>query len=90
MENKFVEKASNAIADKYRLSILMEISKRGCMPCSELQQLTGLSQPCVSHHVKILTESDLISSHKEGRNVKLSINKAKLQELSQFLLSLTE
>jgi ArsR family transcriptional regulator len=89
MENKFVEKASGAIADKYRLSILMEISKRGSMPCSELQQLTGLSQPCVSHHVKILTESDLISSHKEGRNVKLSINKSKLQELSVFLQSLT-
>lgn len=84
MESKFIEKASNAVADKYRLSILIEIAKKGSLSYSDVQELTGLSQPCVSHHVKILTESDLITSQKEGRSVNLSINKDAMQQLSQF------
>ncbi len=90
MESKFIEKASNALSDKYRLSILLEISKRGAMSCSEVQELTGLSQPCVSHHVKILTDSDLIVAHKEGRCVSLRINKEKMGQFSQFFKVLLE
>jgi DNA-binding transcriptional ArsR family regulator len=89
MENKFVEKASNAVADKYRLAILLEIARKGSVSPSEVQELTGLSQPCVSHHVKILTESDLILSQKEGRSVNLRINKEKMGQLSQFFTQLS-
>ena len=90
MENKFVEKASNAVADKYRLAILLEIARKGSVSPSEVQELTGLSQPCVSHHVKILTESDLIHSQKEGRSVSLRINKEKMGQLSLFFTLLSE
>lgn len=88
MEPKFVEKASNAIADKYRLSILLEVAKKGSVSPSEVQELTGLSQPCVSHHVKILTDSDLIIAHKEGRCVNLRINKEKVEQLAAFFTQL--
>jgi DNA-binding transcriptional ArsR family regulator len=44
----------------------------------------------VSHHVKILTESDLILSQKEGRSVNLRINKEKMGQLSQFFTQLSE
>ncbi|MGF7215532.1 DNA-binding transcriptional ArsR family regulator [Spirosoma lacussanchae] len=85
MEHRFVEKATGAIADKYRLSILLELSDKGSMTCTDIQELTGLSQPCVSHHVKQLTESGLVNARKEGRNLYLSLNKESLQQLSGFL-----
>ena len=85
MENRSVEKATGAIADKYRLSILLELSRRGCMTSSDVQELTGLSQPCVSHHVKLLTESGLVDSFKEGRSLHLKLNKQAIQQLSGFL-----
>ncbi len=85
MENRFVEKATGAIADKYRLSILMELSRKGTLTSTDVQELTGLSQPCVSHHVKLLVDSGLVNSEKEGRNVHLSLNKDSLQQLSGFL-----
>ncbi len=84
METKFIEKAFNAMADKYRLAILLEVASKGNLPVSELQELTGLSQPCVSHHVKILAESGLVEALKEGRNVTLHISREKMQELSKF------
>ncbi|GAB3498237.1 ArsR/SmtB family transcription factor [Spirosoma knui] len=85
MEHRFVEKATGAIADKYRLSILMELSRKGTLTCTDIQEMTGLSQPCVSHHVKQLTESGLVNAQKEGRNLHLSLNKESLQQLSGFL-----
>ena len=89
MEDRFVEKATGAIADKYRLSILMELSRRGTLTSTDVQELTGLSQPCVSHHVKLLTESGLVNAQKEGRNLNLTLNKTSLQQLSGFLENLT-
>ncbi|AQG80796.1 ArsR/SmtB family transcription factor [Spirosoma montaniterrae] len=89
MEHRFVEKATGAIADKYRLSILLELSNKGSLTCSDVQELTGLSQPCVSHHVKLLTESGLVNARKEGRNLYLTLNKESLQLLSGFLTKLT-
>ncbi|MVM31988.1 metalloregulator ArsR/SmtB family transcription factor [Spirosoma sp. HMF4905] len=89
MDSKSCEKATSAIADKYRLSILLELAKRESMTPSEIQELTGLSQPCVSHHVKLLTESELVTSAKEGRNVYLRLNKDTTRQLSDFLSKLT-
>lgn len=85
MEHRFVEKATGAIADKYRLSILLELSKKGSLTSSDVQELTGLSQPCVSHHVKLLTDSGLVNARKEGRNIHLTLNKESLQQLSGFI-----
>ena len=89
MENSLVEKATGAIADKYRLSILLELSTKGTLTCTDVQELTGLSQPCVSHHVKLLTDSGLVNAKKQGRNLNLTLNKTSLQELSGFLDKLT-
>ena len=85
MDSKACEKATGAIADKYRLSILEELAQRDSMTPSDIQEMTGLSQPCVSHHVRLLTESELVIATKEGRNVYLRLNKDKMRQLSVFL-----
>ena len=77
------------MADKYRLSIILELAQRESMTPSDIQELTGLSQPCVSHHVRLLTESELVFAVKEGRNVHLHLNKEKVRQLSAFLAKLT-
>jgi DNA-binding transcriptional ArsR family regulator len=39
----------------------------------------------MSQHLKALSEAGLIESHKEGRNMYMSINAEKLKELEDFL-----
>ena len=39
----------------------------------------------MSQHLKALSEAGLIESHKEGRNMCMSINTEKLRELEDFL-----
>ena len=88
MDAKSCEKATGAIADRYRLSILQELAQRDSMTPSDIQELTGLSQPCVSHHVRLLTESELVVASKEGRNVHLRLNKEQMRQLSAYLAQL--
>ena len=85
MDCKFVERATGAIADKSRLSILVELAQKDTLTNTEVMDLVGLSQPCVSHHIKQLIDSGLVSSHKEGRNVYLRLNKEAIQQLTTFL-----
>ena len=84
-ETKFIEKAMNAIADPCRLSILQEISRKGELCCGDVQQLTGLSQPTCSHHIKLLSDSELVACRKEGRNHFITLNKNNFKKVSSFL-----
>jgi len=73
MNSKKAEKISKALADPNRLLILREIKKqRDCMYCVDLNNIVDLAQPSIAHHLKQLTDTELILSEKEGRNVKYS------------------
>jgi len=89
MNAKKAEKISKALADPNRLLILKEIKKqRECMYCSDLNDIVDLAQPSIAHHLKLLTDTELITSQKEGRYVKYSLNDQVLDEYIGFLQSL--
>ena len=75
-EKKSVEKIAKALADTHRLDILQMLVENSELCCSEVVALSSLSQPTVSHHIKILVESGLLSSQKSGRQLKLSLNRS--------------
>lgn len=85
---ELAEKVGAAIADKSRLRILEEISKRGSLTCTEAQELTSLAQPTISHHIKTLIESGVVTAEKEGRCVRISLNKKAIGEFAQFIKQL--
>ena len=89
-ETRFIEKAMNAIADPCRLSILQEISRKGELCCGDVQQLTGLSQPTCSHHIKLLSDSELVECRKEGRNHFFTLNRINFKKVSIFLERFSE
>ncbi|MHA2787758.1 ArsR/SmtB family transcription factor [Corynebacterium sp. S7] len=59
------------LSDPARLRLLSQLTKKNCGPMTvnELTELSGLSQPTVSHHLKKLTDVGLIEKKKEGRTV---------------------
>ena len=85
MENELVERATGALADKYRLAVVLALSKEDSLSFARVQELMGLSQPCVSHHLKILADSGLITTCKQGRCVQVQLNRATMQQLAGFL-----
>lgn len=89
MDAVMIEKAANAIADKHRLSILLAASRQSAIQCCDITELTGLSQPTVSHHIKILVDSGILIYDKTGRSVQLTINKEMMKYLSSFFSKLS-
>jgi ArsR family transcriptional regulator, arsenate/arsenite/antimonite-responsive transcriptional repressor len=86
---KAIEKISKALGDRHRLNILNHITRKGgCAQCSDIHEIIDLSQPSVSHHIKILTEAGLIEAEKNGRNFSYTLNTKVLDQYRKFLKDL--
>lgn len=90
MDAKKFEKISKALADPNRLMILKEIRKKkqDCLYCVDLYDKINLAQPSVSHHIRLLAEADLITTEKEGRNMKYTLNNHVFDEYIRYLETL--
>ena len=89
MNSKKAEKIAKALSDSNRLLILKEIKKQNdCLYCVDLGNLIDLAQPSIAHHLKLLTDTEIILSEKEGRNVRYNLNNEVLDEFIAFLKSL--
>ena len=57
---------AKALADARRLAILERIASQGDCACQNLCEEFPVSQPTMSHHLRILTEVGLIESRRDG------------------------
>lgn len=73
-----------ALSDPNRLVILDQLRNGERCACNMLEQLK-ISQPTLSHHMRILCEADLVKCRREGKWMHYRLNCDKFQELSQFL-----
>ncbi|TDE12843.1 ArsR/SmtB family transcription factor [Dyadobacter psychrotolerans] len=86
MDVRKVERISKALSDPSRIAMLQQLAqKENCLYCHEISDFVDLSQPSISHHVKQLSDADLILVEKEGRQVKYKLNKTVLDEYVAFL-----
>ena len=58
----------NALADRNRQKIILLLCERlhQGMTVTEITKMMAITQPAVSHHLKILREAGLVSFKKEG------------------------
>ena len=69
MDRSQIEKISKALADATRLRIFEAISANKQMNCGEIVSMRGVTPATVSHHLKILSQAELISCRREGQFV---------------------
>lgn len=76
-----------AVADPARLQLLalLNASPRGESCVCDLTEPLGLSQPTVSHHLKVLSEAGLLDKERRGTWIWYSVKKERLAELSAVL-----
>lgn len=82
-----IVKIAKALSDRTRIKLLKKIAAKGGvgLTCSDAEEIAGLSQPTVSHHIKILVDADLLNSEKNGRCVFISVNKKTLNEFGTMI-----
>jgi ArsR family transcriptional regulator, arsenate/arsenite/antimonite-responsive transcriptional repressor len=64
-----------AVCDSNRHQILHMLKKNQEMNATDIVKHLNLSQPTVSHHIKILVEAGVLDAKKQGKEVFYSINK---------------
>ena len=68
-----------SMGDETRLKIVSMISKEELCACKILSEL-NITQPTLSYHMKLLVDSGIASSKKDGSWVRYSINKKILND----------
>lgn len=70
-----------AVADPVRLQLLSLIRSAGQACACDLTEPVGLSQPTVSHHLKVLTQAGLIHREQRGQWAWFSADPDRLADL---------
>ncbi len=78
-----IKRMAHALSDPNRL-VIMEAIRKG-EDWLNLFEMVPLSQPAVSHHLKILKQASLILSQKTGRKINYTINKNALSSFAQYV-----
>ncbi|MDF2514265.1 MAG: putative transcriptional regulator [Herbinix sp.] len=76
--------ALKALSDPNRLVIIDYLVEGEQCACKILEQL-HITQPTLSHHMRILCETDLVHCRREGKWMHYSLNGVKFQELRELL-----
>jgi len=80
-------KVLKALADVNRLHILKLLGRGEQCACVLLENL-ALSQPTLSHHMKILCDAGLVASRKEGKWIYYTRQARTLDEIAAYLQAL--
>jgi ArsR family transcriptional regulator, arsenate/arsenite/antimonite-responsive transcriptional repressor len=76
-----VLEALGVLADPQRRQILLRLGGGAVCTCTDLVAETGVGQPTVSHHLKVLREAGLVVGERCGRFVNYTAVPERLREL---------
>ena len=89
MDNKRIASMFKAFCDENRLQILSLLQsgeKCGCKLLEEMQ----ITQPTLSHHMKILCDSGVVKGRKEGKWMHYSISEEGMDAVAETLNELKQ
>ena len=86
MEKIYTDTAKilKAISDPKRLCIVDMLSCGELCAC-EILEAFHITQPTLSHDMKLLVEAGLVNDRREGKNIYYSLNAETLQDLQKVL-----
>ncbi len=79
-----------ALADETRLQIIDMLSCEESACACKLLEHFDFTQPTLSYHMKILTESGLVKGVRDGAWMRYSLADEKVMMLKQFIADLTD
>jgi ArsR family transcriptional regulator, arsenate/arsenite/antimonite-responsive transcriptional repressor len=78
-------RALKALADPTRFRMVQEIAAAGELSCGEVAERFDVSQPTISHHLKILLQAGLLVQRTEGKHHYTSVDRPLLASLVAIL-----
>ena len=87
--NQTVARVFKAMGDENRLTIL-SLLKDGERCACRLQEALGISQPTLSHHMRILLDAGLVNGRKDGKWIYYSLSESGAQRAKDLLCSVLD
>lgn len=93
MDTKKIAKIFKALSNSNRLELYLKIVENqetsydtgeGCLICN-IAQTFNIGSPTISHHLKELSNADLIITERKGKFLVAKINKEIVDEVSELL-----
>ena len=88
MDSEQAALVCKALGDTNRMQIVQSLTGGELCACKLLEQFS-ITQPTLSHHMKILCDSSLVDSRKDGKWTYYSLNCAMFKEFKLFIGSIT-
>lgn len=85
MDDQKLVRVLKALADKSRFRMVQEIAAAGELSCGQVGERFDLTQPTVSHHLKILADAEVLLVRREGQHAIISVNERLLDEAASLL-----
>lgn len=79
---------SKALSDINRVKIIKILSKETKCACHILEELQ-ITQPTLSHHMKVLADCNLVNSWKDGKWNYYSINFERFMEFKKYIFEIS-
>lgn len=82
-----IAKVFNALGDEHRQRLLLTFEPGERLTAGQLAEVSTLSRPTVSHHLKILREAGVLQHERQGKTIYFWIDKAYLNDSLQAVLT---
>lgn len=74
MDDETLLRVLKALAEPKRLRMVQEVADAGELSCGQIGKRFLLSQPTISHHLKILNDAGLLVVRREAQHAFVSTN----------------
>ena len=74
-----------ALSDTNRIRIVSILSERGEQCACKLLDELGITQPTLSHHMKVLCSCKLVDARKEGKWMHYTLSRASIAKIQSFI-----
>jgi ArsR family transcriptional regulator len=81
MDDARLVRALKALSDPKRFRMVQVVASAGELSCGRIGAEFSLTQPTISHHLKILTEAEVLLMRREGQHAYASVNRQLLDGL---------
>lgn len=85
MDDTRLVRVLKALADPTRFGMVRELAQAGELSCGELGRRFAVSQPTISHHLRLLGEAGVLAVRHEGQHHLVSVNRALVEEVAGLL-----
>jgi ArsR family transcriptional regulator len=85
LDDPALVRALRALGDPTRFRMVQEIAAGGELCCGQVAERFDVTQPTISHHLKVLCLAGLLSVRNQGKHRYISVNQPLLSNLASLL-----